>query len=89
MNLIDNTKLSWYTLPPRQHHRFFRKLPPLFIFNYQKSTKTKTTTTTKNHHDSERLTKRDPPYGFRDKGDNTHTTHQHIVQNAHCSRDIY
>ena len=43
----------------------------------------------KNHHDSQRLTKCDPPHDFRDKGDNTHTTHQHIVQNAHCSRDIY
>ena len=26
-NSIDNTKLSCSTLPPRQHHSFFRNLP--------------------------------------------------------------
>ena len=41
INSVDNTKLSWYTLPSRQHHSFFRKLPLLFIYNYQKSTRIK------------------------------------------------
>ena len=26
INSVDNTKLSWYTLPRTQHHSFFRKL---------------------------------------------------------------
>ena len=43
VNSIDNTKLSWYTLPPRQHHSFFRNLPPLFIYNYHNSTGIKKT----------------------------------------------
>ena len=28
-NLVDDAKLPCYTLPPMQHHRFFRILPPL------------------------------------------------------------
>ena len=31
INWLDNSKLSCYTLPPRQHHSLFRNLPPLFI----------------------------------------------------------
>ena len=31
INSIDNTKLPCCTLPPTQHHSFFRNLPPLFI----------------------------------------------------------
>ena len=31
INTDDNTKLPCYTLPPTQHHNFFRNLPPLFI----------------------------------------------------------
>ena len=31
-NSVDNTKLPCYTLPPTQHHSFFRKLPPMFIW---------------------------------------------------------
>ena len=90
INSTDNTKLSWYTLPPRQHHSFFRNLPPLFIYNYHNSTGIKKNNNNKkNHHDLQRLTKCDPPYDFRNKGDNTHSTHQHIMQNAHCSHDIY
>ena len=27
-NLVDNSKLPCYTLPPTQHHSFFRNLPP-------------------------------------------------------------
>ena len=30
INSVDNTKLPCYTLPPMQHHNFFRNLPPLF-----------------------------------------------------------
>ena len=30
INSVDNTKLPCYTLPPTQHHIFFRNLPPLF-----------------------------------------------------------
>ena len=90
INSIDNTKLSWYTLPPRQHHSFFRNLPPLFIYNYHNSTGIKKNNNNrKNHHDSQRLTKCDPLYDFRNKGDNTQSTHQHNMQNAHCSHDIY
>ena len=31
INSVDNTKLPYYpvTLPPTQHHSFFRNLPPL------------------------------------------------------------
>ena len=45
---IDNTKLSRYTLLPRQHHSFFRNLPPLFtiIKSQLELKKTKTTKTT-------------------------------------------
>ena len=90
INSIDNTKLSWYTLPPRQHHSFFRKLPLLFIYNYQKSTriKKKATTTTKTtmiHKGWPKVTL----HMISGTKVTTHTTHQHIVQNAHCSRDIY
>ena len=28
-NSVDNTKLPYYTLPPAQHHSFFRNLLPL------------------------------------------------------------
>lgn len=28
---VDKSKLSCYTPPPTQHHRFFSKLPPLWI----------------------------------------------------------
>ena len=31
INSVDNTKLSCYTLPPTQHHSFFRNLPPLLL----------------------------------------------------------
>ena len=31
---VDNTKLPCYTLPPMQHHNFFRNLPPLFNNKY-------------------------------------------------------
>ena len=31
INSVVNTKLPCYTLPPTQHHSFFRNLPPLFI----------------------------------------------------------
>ena len=89
-NSIGNTKLSLYTLPPRQHHSFFRNLPPLFIYNYQKSARiNNNNNNNKNYHDSQRLTKCDPPSDFGDRGDNMHTTRQHIKQNAHCSCDIY
>ena len=30
INSVDNTKLPCYTLPPTQHHSFFRNLPPEF-----------------------------------------------------------
>ena len=30
INLVDNTKLSCYTLSPTQHQSFFRNLPPLY-----------------------------------------------------------
>ena len=33
MLLIDNTKLSYYTLQPMQHYSFFRNQPPLFIYD--------------------------------------------------------
>ena len=31
INWVDNSKLSCYTLPPRQHYSLFRNLLPLFI----------------------------------------------------------
>ena len=65
---------------------------PLYSFiiiTIQLELKKNNSNNNKNHHDSQRLTKCDSPYDFRDKGDNTHTTHQHIMQNAHCSHDIY
>ena len=31
-NSVDDTKLPCYTLPPTEHHSFFRNLYPLFIF---------------------------------------------------------
>ena len=82
INSIDNTKLSWYTLPLRQHHSFFRNLPPLFIYNYHNSTgiKKNNNNNNKNHHDSQRLTKCDPPYDFRDKGDRTHNMPTHRAE---------
>ena len=95
INSTDNTKLSWYTLPPRQYHSFLRNLYPLYSFIIIKSQlELKTTTNNnnnnnnnKNHHDSQRLTKCDPLYDFRDKGDNTHTTHiQHT--NTSCRMPI-
>ena len=87
INSTDNTKLSWYTLPPRQYHSFLRNLYPLYSFIIIKSqlelkTTTNNNNNNKNHHDSQRLTKCDPPYDFRDKDENIHTTHQHIVQIA-------
>ena len=33
INLVENTKLPCYTLPPTQHHCFFRNLPPLSIIS--------------------------------------------------------
>ena len=33
INLVENTKLPCYTLPPKQHHCFFRNLPPLSIMS--------------------------------------------------------
>ena len=33
INSVENTLLSCYTLPPTQHHSFFRNLPSLFIFS--------------------------------------------------------
>ena len=90
INSTDNTKLFWYTLQQRQHHSFFRNLPPLFIYNYHHSItriKNNNNNNKKNHHDSQRLTKCDPLYDFRDKGDNTHTTHiQHT--NTSCRMPI-
>ena len=90
INSTDNTKLFWYTLQQRQHHSFFRNLPPLFIYNYHYSItriKNNNNNNKKNHHDSQRLTKCDPLYDFRDKGDNTHTTHiQHT--NTSCRMPI-
>ena len=65
---------------------------PLYSFIIIKSQlefKTTCNNKKKNYHDSQRLTKRDPPSDFGDKGDNMHTTRQHIKQNAHCSSDIY
>ena len=88
INSIDNTKSSWYTLPHRQHHSFFRNFT-IIVIESQLHVELKKDNNNKNHQDSQRLTKCDPPYDFRDKGDNTHTTHQHILQNAHCSRNIY
>ena len=29
INSVDNTKLPWYTLPPTQHHSFFKNLIPI------------------------------------------------------------
>ena len=81
INSTDNTKLSWYTLPPRQYHSFLINLYPLYSFIIIKSQlQLKTTTNNnnnKNHHDSQRLTKCDPPYDFRDKHENTHNTSTH------------
>ena len=80
---IDNTKLSRYTLLPRQHHSFFRNLPLLFtiIKSQLALKKTKTTTkTTMIHKGWPNVTLHN--YDFRDKGDTIHTTHQHILQNA-------
>ena len=34
INLVENTKLPCYTLPPTQHHCFFRNLPPLSIISH-------------------------------------------------------
>ena len=31
VNSVDNNKLPCYTLPPTQHHCFFRNLPPLCL----------------------------------------------------------
>ena len=31
INSVDNTKLPCYTLPPTQHHSFFRNLPPFLM----------------------------------------------------------
>ena len=57
-------------------------LSPLFkIFKSQLELK-KNKNNNKNHHDSQRLTKCDPTYDFRYNGDNTQTTHQHILQKA-------
>ena len=33
INLVENAKLPCYTLPPTQHHCFFRNLPPLSIIS--------------------------------------------------------
>ena len=33
ITLVENTKLPCYTLPPTQHHCFFRNLPPLSIIS--------------------------------------------------------
>ena len=33
INSVDNSKLPCYTLPPTQHHSFFRNLPPLIIWS--------------------------------------------------------
>ena len=33
INLVENTKLPCYTLPPTQHHCFFRNVPPLSIIS--------------------------------------------------------
>ena len=35
INLFDNTKLPCYTLPPMQHHSYFRNLPPFYIYPSQ------------------------------------------------------
>ena len=89
INSTDNTKLSWYTLPPRQYHSFLRNLYPLYSFIIIKSQlELKTTTNNnnknnnnnnKNHHDSQRLTKCDPPYDFGDKDENSHNTSTHCA----------
>ena len=81
---IDNTKLSTrrYTLLPRQHHSFFRNLPPLFtiIKSQLELKKTKTTTkTTMIHKGWPNVTLM---ISGTMHGDNTHTTHQQILQNA-------
>ena len=33
INTVDDTKLPSYTLPPIQHHSFFRKLSPLVVLS--------------------------------------------------------
>ena len=38
INSVGNTKLPCYTLPPKQHHSFFRNLPPFFMFIVQSPT---------------------------------------------------
>ena len=85
INSTDNTKLSWYTLPPRQYHSFLINLYPLYSFIIIKSqlelkTTTNNNNNNKNHHDSQRLTKCDPPYDFRDKGDRTHNMPTHRAE---------
>ena len=35
INSVDNTKLPHYTLPPMQHHNFFRKLTPFIAFEFK------------------------------------------------------
>ena len=38
INSVDNTKFPCYTLPPMQHHSFFRNLPPLSLWCWCKPT---------------------------------------------------
>ena len=76
VNSIDNTKLSWYTLPQGSTTVSLETYPhySFIIITIQLELKnTTTTTTTKTTTFHKRLTKCDPPCYFRDKGDNTHT----------------